>query len=215
MKKSFFGILLASGLLFSAAPIQAQKSFEGTIVFTIDVNGDGLPEQAKQMMAGSEMTVSMKGEKSRTDLKMGPQQTVTIGDAKTMTSFTLLDMMGQKYKLNAKADDKKPDITVKELPETKEVAGYKCNKAEITTPGSSEPLTVYYTPEIKNNGYNSKIKGIKGYPLAFEVNQSGMKMSFTAKTVTKEKIDDAKFSPDTKDYKETTQEELMKSMGQH
>ncbi len=215
MKKSFFGIVLASVLLFSSNTIQAQKSFEGTIVFVIDVNGDGLPDQVKQMMAGSEMTVCMKGEKSRTDLKMGPQQTITIGDAKTMTSFTLLDMMGQKYKINAKPDDKKPDITVKELTETKEIAGYKCNKAEITAVGSPEPMTVYYTSEIKNNGYNSKIKGIKGYPLAFEVNQSGMKMTFTAKTVTKEKLEDSKFNIDTKEYKETTQEELMKSMGQH
>jgi GLPGLI family protein len=215
MKKTFFNILMSSTLLFGSSSMQAQKSFEGSILFTIDINGEGLPEQAKQMMAGSEMTVSMKGEKSRTDLKMGPQQTITIADAKTQTSFTLLDMMGQKYKINTKADEKKPEIKVKELPETKDIAGYKCNKAEITTPASPDPVTVYYTSEIKNNGFNSQIKGIKGYPLAFELNQNGMKISYTAKTVTKEKIDDSKFTVDTKDYKETTREELMKSMGQH
>jgi GLPGLI family protein len=215
MKKTFFGFLLGTGLILTSTLGNAQKTFEGSIVYTIDVNGDGLPEQAKQMMAGSEMTVSMKGEKSRTDLKMGPQQTITIADAKTKITYTLLDMMGQKYKINSKADEKKPDVTVKELPETKDIAGYKCNKAEITTAASPEPVVVYYTSEIKNNGYNSQIKGIKGYPLCFELNQNGMKIAYTAKTVSKEKIEDSKFIIDTKDYKETTREELMKSMGGH
>jgi GLPGLI family protein len=215
MKKTFFTIAIGTALLFSSLSVQAQKSFEGTIVYGIDVTGEGLPPEIKQMMAGSEMTVCMKGDKCRTDQKIGPQQSITIADAKTKISFTLVEMMGNKYKINTKPDEKKPEVTVKELPETKEIAGYKCKKAEITTPGSTEPLTVYYTPEIGNTGYNSKIKGIKGYPLAFEVNQGGMKMTFTAKTVSTEKVDESKFTVDTKDYKETTQEELMRSMGAH
>jgi GLPGLI family protein len=213
MKKVFRSALLIAGLFASGFTAQAQTNFEGTVVFSIDVNGDALPPEAKAMFAGSEMTVYLKDNLSRTDMKIGPQATTTITDAKAKTAYTLMDMMGQKYKINTKPDEKKTQPVVKELPETKVIAGYTCKKAEITVEGSTEPLTVYYTDAITNSGYNSQIKGIKGYPLQFEMNQGGMKMSFLAKSVTKEKLDAAKFTPDTKDYKETTREELMKSMG--
>jgi GLPGLI family protein len=213
MKKIVCSVLLIAGLFASGFNTQAQAKFEGTVVFSIDVNGDALPPEAKAMFAGSEMTVFLKDNLSRTDMKMGPQATTTITDAKTKSMYTLMDMMGQKYKIVMKPDEKKAQPVVKELPETKEIAGYTCKKAEVTVEGVTDPVTVYYTEAIANSGYNSQIKGIKGYPLQFEMNQGGMKMSFLAKSVTKEKLDIAKFTPDTKGYKETTREELMKSMG--
>ncbi|MFI5151048.1 MAG: DUF4412 domain-containing protein [Bacteroidia bacterium] len=213
MNKFFLRFTLSAALLATAVVSKAQKSWEGSIVFTIDVSGEGLPPEAKQMMEGSEMKVYMKGDKSRTDMKMAMQNTITIADAKTKSSFILMDMMGQKIKMINKDDGKKqPDVAVKELAETKEIAGYKCKKAELTVP-NQEPITVYYTEEIGNNGYNTQMKGIKGYPLQFEVNQGGMKIGYTAKSVTKEKIEDSKFTVDDKEYKVMTREELMKSMG--
>jgi GLPGLI family protein len=213
MKKAIRSGLLLAGLLSLSLIAPAQKAFEGTIVYSIDVNGDALPPEAKQMMAGSEMTVTMKGQKSRTDMKMGMQQTTSVSDAKTKSTFTLMDIMGKKYKIVSKPEDKQPEVKVKELPETKDIAGYKCKKAEITTPTITEPFTIYYTDEIVNTGYNSQIKGIKGYPLEFELNQGGMKISYLAKSVSKDKVEDSKFMVDTKDYTEVTKEDLMKQMG--
>jgi GLPGLI family protein len=220
MIKKFFSCiplatLLVTGILSTSNTVYAQKgkAFEGTIVYSIDVNGDALPPEAKQMFTGSEMTVALKGQKSRTDLKMGMQQTTAVSDAKAKTGFTLMDVMGQKFKINIKADDKLPAVKVKELSETKTIAGYLCKKAEVTADGSTEPFIVYYTEEIANTGYNSQIKGIKGYPLEFEVLQGGMKISYTAKSVNKEKIEDSRFEVETKDYKEVTREDLMKMFG--
>jgi GLPGLI family protein len=223
MNMYFRKSLLTLGILSLSLIAGAQKKkketaasstgFEGTIVYTIELNSDGLPPETKQMFAGSEMTVTMKGDKSRTDLKMGPQATTAVADAKAKTSFTLLDIMGQKYKVVTKVDEKPANLTIKELPETKEIAGYTCKKAEVTSPASPDPITVYYTEKIGNNGYNTQIKGIKGYPLAFEINQSGVKISYNAKSVSTEKVMDSKFDVDCTGYKEITQEELMKSMG--
>jgi len=212
MQHAFRSLLLCAVFLGTSLLANAQKSFEGTIVYTIDFSGEGLPPEAKQMMAGSEMSVVMKGDMTRTDLHMAMQNTTAISDAKAKSSYTLMDIMGQKYKIVSKADDKKPDVKVKELTETKDIAGYKCKKAELTIEGQTEPVIVYYTDEIANNGYNSQIKGIKGYPLQFEVSQGGMKIAYSAKSVTKEKIEDTKFVVDSKDYKEVTQEDLQKMM---
>ncbi len=210
MTKSIISRILCAGLLCVSLVSTAQKTFEGTIVYTLDFSGEGLPPEAKQMMAGSEMTVIMKGEKARTDVNMTMQKTTSIADAKTKTSFVLMDFMGQKLKITHKAEDKTPEVKVKELPETKEIAGYKCKKAELTMGGQNEPVTVYYTDDIANNGYNSQIKGIKGYPLQFEINQGGMKITYLAKSVSLDKVDDAKFNIDTKEYKEVTQDDLTK-----
>jgi GLPGLI family protein len=212
MKHIIRRFVLSAALLSSAFIANAQKAFEGSIVYTIDISGESLTPEMKQMMAGSQMSVYMKGEKSRTDMNMAMQNTITISDAKAKSSFVLMDIMGQKYKIVTKDDAKKPEITVKELTDTKEVAGYKCKKAELSTTGQ-EPITVYYTEDIPNTGYNTQIKGIKGYPLEFEVTQGGMKINYSAKSVSKEKIEDAKFVVDDKDYKVMTKEELMKSMG--
>jgi GLPGLI family protein len=213
MNNSFRTRILCAGFLCMSLFAVAQKQFEGTVTYTLDISGEGLPPEAKQMLAGSEMIVAMKGDKARTDMNMTMQKTTAISDAKTKTSFVLMDLMGTKYKIVSKADEKQPEVKVKELPETKEVAGYKCKKAEVTMEGQTEPITVFYTEDILNTGYNSQIKGIKGYPLQFEVNQGGMKISYTAKSVSKDKIEDSKFVIDTKDYKEVTKDELTKMMG--
>ncbi len=205
--------LLSALLIHLSVSSFAQKGFEGTIVYSIDVNGEGLPPEAKQMFAGSEMIMSLKGTLARTDLNMGVQKTIGISDAKAKTSYTLMDIMGQKFKIVTKTGDKQPTVTVKELTETKEIAGYTCKKAELTIEGQTDPVVVYYTDQILNNGYNSQIKGIKGYPLEFEAAQSGMKISYAAKSVTKEAVDDSKFTPDNTGYTETTREDMMKNFG--
>ncbi|HXC03191.1 MAG TPA: DUF4412 domain-containing protein [Bacteroidia bacterium] len=214
MNNTFRRLALSAALLTTTLFAQAQKNFEGSMVFTMDISGEGLPPEAKQMMEGSEMRIYMKAEKCRIDMKMAMQNTITLSDAKAKSSYVLMDMMGQKIKMITTPDlsTKQPDVTVKETTETKEIAGYKCKKAEVTA-ANQEPIIVYYTEEIANNGFNTQVKGIKGYPLQFETTQGGMKISYTAKTVTKEKIDDSKFVVDDKEYKVMTREELMKSMG--
>ena len=99
--------------------------------------------------------------------------------------------------------------------ETKEVAGYKCKKAEVTIKtkeGKEETLNVFYTEEIPTSDVKSVYKGLKGFPLEYVINQKGMKMQFTATKVSKESIADTKFEISKDGYTETTMEELQKAM---
>jgi len=225
MKKLFI-ICLAAIALFSFSG----GEFEGKVTYEINISGGNLPPEAMAMFAGSEMSVSVKGAKSRSDVTMGIQNTSTISDTKANTTVLLMEMMGKKYKIkqDPKANEKATDVSVKYLDETKEIAGYKCKKAEITfksSTGEKQITTIYYTEEITNymgrDSRSTQFKDIKGLPLEYEVNaEQGMKMKMTAKKVSKESVPDSKFDISA-DYKETTMEDLQKEMmkamqgGQH
>src|ERR1035437_3641084 len=223
MKKSYLFLLsLAAIAAFSFT--NYTSDFEGKIVYSISVEGANLPPEAKSMFEGSEMTTYIKEAKSRTDMNMGFQNTTTITDGKTKTSVVLMEIMGNKYKIKndestKKDSDLKPDATVKYLDDTKEIAGYKCKKAEVAyndKSGAAQSTTIYYTEDISNHmGYDSKnspFKDIKGMPLEFEVNaQNGMKMKMMAKSVSKESVPASKFDIPN-DYKETTIEDMQKDM---
>ena len=223
MKKlSLLVLSLAAIVAFSFT--NSTSDFEGKIVYTISVEDANLPPEAKAMFEGSEMTMYIKDTKSRSEMNMGFQNTTTISDGKTKTSVLLMEVMGNKYKIKndesaKKEDDKNPDVTVKYSDDTKEIAGYKCKKAEITfkdKSGAAQSTAVYYTEEISNHmGYdkkNSIFKDIKGMLLEFVVKmQNGGNMKMSAKSVSKETVSASKFDIPN-DYKETTMEDMQKDM---
>jgi GLPGLI family protein len=106
----------------------------------------------------------------------------------------------------------KDDYQIKVTDETKEIAGYKCKKAIVT--GKDGSFDLYFTDQItfKNGDWVSDYKGIDGFPLQYKVSQGSMTMQMTAKSVSKEKVDDTMFTVPS-DYKAMTQEEMMKQYG--
>lgn len=222
MKKLFFAITAA--LLFSIS-VHAQKktNFEGVVTYTISFENSGLPPEALAMLKGAESTIYIKGEKRRIDMNTAMQSTSTIVDNKTKTILMAMDIMGQKYLIRMnEADLKKeketaPETIIKYIDETKVIAGYKCKKAEVTTKtkeGKEETFNVYYTEEIPTSEAKSTFEGLKGMPLEYSISQGGVKMTFTTKSIVKETVPDAKFELAKDGHKETTLEELQKSMGQ-
>lgn len=222
MKKTILTAILA---VMGFVTLYAQKStpFEGTVKYAISFEGSGLPPEALAMLNGAESVTFIKGDKRRTDLNMAIQSTSSFMDSKAKTIVTLMDIMGQKYLIRMneadvkKEEEKAPQVTYKYLDETKEIAGYKCKKAEATVKtkdGKEEVVSVYYTEEIPTSDMKAAYKGLKGFPMEFIMYQSGMKMSFTTKSVSKEPIADSKFEIPKDGYKETTMEDLQKSLGQ-
>ena len=224
MKKTIKSLLFFCLLIQLTAFInpKSTKPFEGIINFSLSF--EGLSPEIESMMAGSEMKVYIKKEKSKTDMNMAVSHTTVITDSKTKQAITLMDMMGQKIMMKFNTDslqkeqNQAPPV-IRYIDETKEIAGYKCGKAEITInsvtdeSGQPQPFTsfVYYTEEIPVNEYDLKMKGLKGYPMEYEMNQNGMKIKMTAKSVSKESIPNSAFDVPP-GYKEMTKEELMKSM---
>jgi len=213
---SFLIALIAIVLSFNVT-----TTFEGSVTYAISFEGSGLPPEALAMFKGSEAISYIKGDKRRMDMNMPMQSTISISDAKSKTVSTYMDIMGMKYLIKmTEADLKKeeataPEMKIKYTEETKDVAGYKCKKAEVTIKtkeGKEETLNVFYTEEIPTSDVKSVYKGLKGFPLEYVINQKGMKMQFTATKVSKETIPDSKFEISKEGYTETTMDELQKAM---
>jgi GLPGLI family protein len=215
-------ILIAAAIAVSAiVNVSAQKAFEGTVTYAISFEGSGLPPEALTMLNGAEAITHIKGDKRRTDMNMAIQSTTAIMDTKTKQIVTLMDIMGQKYLIRMneadikKEDEKAPETTIKYLDETKMIAGYKCKKAEVTVKtkeGKEEVVNVYYTDEIPSAELKTAYKGLKGFPMEYMINQGGIKMTFTAKSVSKDPVPDTKFDIPKEGYTETTMEDFQKSM---
>ncbi len=218
MKKIMLSAAIA---VFSFSGLSAQKNFEGSVTYSISFDGSGLPPEALDMLKGAESTTYIKNDKRRVDMNMPMQSTSTFLNAKEKNIVTTMDIMGQKYLIRtSEADLKKdqetqPETIIKYTDETKEIAGYKCKKAVITVKskeGKEEIVDVFYTEKIPASELKSAYKGLKGFPLEYSMSQSGIKMKFYAKTVSKGKVADSKFEIPKEGYKETTLEELQKEM---
>lgn len=218
MKKLILAINLA---LFGILNSAAQNNFEGVVNYSISFENSGLPPEALEMFKGAESVVYIKGDKRRVDMNTAVQSTTSVMNSKDKTILMTMDVMGQKYLIRMnEADLKKeketaPSTSIKYIDETKEIAGYKCKKAEVTfksKEGKEETFIVFYTTEIPTNDLKSTFEGLKGFPLEYSIAQGGLKMTFTTKTILKQPVPDAKFELSKEGYQETTLEELQKSM---
>ena len=174
------------------------------------------------MMQGSTLKTYIKNGKSRTESNMGMYKSITIGDSKKPDgTVVLMEIMGNKYEM--KVDDKmkkeaeadKPEI--KYLTGTKTIAGYDCKEAQMTTKdkksGNTYTIDIYYTDQLPMSS-DAKFKGLKGFPLSYNMSQNGMKFTMTATAVTKQSVPDSMFVVPS-GYKVMTPEEMQKDMMSH
>lgn len=194
---SIFKILTLNVLfVFLAVSVsaQAQKS-NAHVQYVLNFEGN---EQAA-MFSGSLLDIYFAPDNSKMVLNMmsGMIKMDMRMDVKGKKGIMLLDMMGQqKYKTidseDMKTDDsgektKMPDI--KYLKEYKEIAGYKCQKALLSMEGQTEKMIIYFTDKIEMpKGFEQYVEqlnmaGMKGFPMAMEINTADMKMNIIAQAV--------------------------------
>jgi len=176
------------------------QSFEGKIVYSIKYKD--LPAEMEQMssMLPSNQTIWIKGDKSRFEQKMAQASTIVITDASAGSSTILMDMMGQKYKMDIPKEEMAAMISDQEIPEinyvagTREIAGYTCHKAEVKMAGFDDVAIFYYTEEIPP----VKVQGmealqLKGMFMAYEFSANNMTMVIEVATIDKSAVSDSKF----------------------
>ncbi len=168
-------------------------------------------------------TVTVKGQKSLTELSTGMGNQREIIDYVEKTKVSLLDMMGQKYAIRQtlqeieKENASSPKPTVKLTSETKMIAGYTCKKAIVTAVdnGTTYTYEIYYTNELGSGSMNFDsplYKDIDGVLMEFSMNTKQLTMKFTVTNVEKKSVASSLFEIPP-DYKMTTQEELKSKFG--
>jgi hypothetical protein len=150
-------------------------------------------------------------------------------DNKKKTGLILMDMMGQqKYlEMDEESMDKSADKSkttnqkppkVEYLKKYKEIAGYKCQKVEMTVEGAPSPVIVYVTEKIEPSNLKDmkmmKFSGLKGFPLAWEMEAEGMKFTIEATDVFLDKLSKKIFTPKIPEgYTKMTEEDLQNMGG--
>lgn len=223
MKKLSYVIIAILTISLSGCSIfqGGNKSFEGVIKYSIDVEGDVDDQTMAALPTG--VTEYYKGTSIRKDQESLSYSVGVITKGETGETIMLMDipMMGQKFaykqskeeieEAKAEMEDNKPEIS--ETGETKEILGYTCKKADVMIEDDIYP--VYYTTEITldaNPNENGMFEGIEGVILEYTVNQQGIVMHFTATEVKKEKVPAATFEI-PEDYDVKTAEEIEAMFG--
>lgn len=89
--------------------------------------------------------------------------------------------------------------------ETKEIAGLTCKKAMVfcTDSNRTDSFAVYYTEDIRfeDPNWTLPFKEIKGVPLEYQINQMGIVMKFSAKSVKTSPVESTFFEQTLNDFK--------------
>ncbi len=216
--KNLLAIILAIPFLAITFGSSA-KEFKGVITYKVSVTGSSVTDEVKAMMPKT-MTLTIKGNKSRSEMVMGMGTTISISDGDAKTSIALLDMFGQKMAIKTTREeieqemDKAPDYTVETSDETKDILGYTCKKATIKSQEGME-IIVYYTDELGDGSTyfdDAQFRDIKGIMLQFEIPQEDMNMKFTATNIEKKNVSDSEFEI-PEDYQVKTKDEVKGMFG--
>lgn len=199
MKKIFS---LVMGMVFAFSVASAQDSFNGTIVYNFNIEGEGV-EQFQSMMP---KTMTMSYLKSDMMMEMdGGMMAMMMGKilvhGKKGKAYIIKDAEETIYVVNddeeeedeSDEEEAKPDV--QKTDETKEIAGYTCTKYAIVqeTPMGEVTSYIWATEQLKpvkpaggmsGMGMGSmSIEGLPGLPLRMETVQGPMTVILEAASV--------------------------------
>ena len=194
---------------------------EGMIEFDVTYPSINRDDMLAGLMPTS-MTTKFKNNQLVVELSagMGMFKTNFISNSNDYYLINSVKLINKKYatRLNReevyKMNEKYKKFYISKLDETKEIAGYKCKKALIVFDDvANESFYVYYTDEIKykDPNWSNVFKDIDGVLLEYQMERYNILMKFTAKSVTKAKIDDSEFKLSS-DYENLTLADLEKEI---
>ena len=213
-------LFVATVALISNVP-HAQKTLsEGTIVYDITVQTGSKEPQLADMFDGVTTTLYLKGSQSRIEMITPLGSTITLKDAKSNTGVVLKEYGNQKLLIHMTKDDwgdldkKYAGITFTPQNETKNIAGYSCQKA-IAKLKDGTSFIVFYTKELvtENKDYDYQFKSLPGLPLEYESSVGNLKVKYTASKITFDPVPVQKFNIPVSGYRELTYQESTKLKG--
>lgn len=202
MFRIFLSVLFLSIL---AAPINAQKTFNGAITYDIQLTGENadqygalMPNSYEYQFLGSDVRMLIHG--GMMEMMMG--EFLVKGD-KGIT-YIIKRADGIAYKFEGENTTAQPVIT--KMDETISIIGYDCIKYKVVSPGTEgSEETVQYIWATK--GINIKkpkssqggagtifIPGLDGFPLKIMGEVQGMTMVYTASKIEAKKLKKSDFT---------------------
>jgi GLPGLI family protein len=215
-KKSGLFIILFSFICSVGAMAQRTLS-EGIIYYDISVQTGNSEPQMADMFDGAKATLFLRGSLSRSELTSALGSTVTIFDHRAGNGVVLRDFGTQKLLIKMNRENwtdknkKYEGITFKQTGETKNIAGFKCEKAEALLKDGSR-FTVFFTRDVvtENTDYDPQFKNLPGTPLEYESVLGNLKIKYSASRISFDPVPMQKFEIPKSGYREMTYEESTK-----
>jgi GLPGLI family protein len=210
--------LISFALLITTLHSVAQKKVSDlTLVYDAVISTGTSEPKLADAFDGSTTTIYLKSNLSRTEMVSALASFTTIYNGQTGNAVILEEVNGQKLLIKMNADNwkeknkKYADIKFVDSAETKVIAGYKCKKA-VAQLNDGTSFVVYYTTEIlpENMDFNYQFRNLKGLPLAYEVTQGNLKISYTVSSISLNPVPAAKFDVPKSGYREMTYDESKK-----
>ena len=218
MKNFILTLFLALSVTYS---LKAQLT-EGHFTYTIEASSENPDMQmVTGMMQGSTLDIHFKDKITRSEMKMGSMMNiVTVSNENSGEILLLMSgMIGKNAilmtteEIEALSADK-PAMNVELLNETKTIEGYLCKKAVLSDENGGESI-FWYTEEIEISkvGQTYLNKEVPGFPMQYDLNNNGLKMTMTVSKFEKKLDKNIKSLFDMnipEGYKTLTLEELEK-----
>lgn len=202
-------------LVLSCYSVLAQVNFEGKIVYTISYSDLPAEMQNFEAMLPKEMTMMIKGNKSRLEQSQAMGKNVIVSDVDKKNGFIEMEMAGQKLRMNISTEEFDSEENkfenIEYLDENKNVAGYPCKKAIIKDDNGTPVITIFYTEKIKNQ-VQKEFVGLKGFPLEYSMSQNNMNMVMVASEISEQSVSDQAFEK-SDGFQDVSQADLQKMMG--
>jgi hypothetical protein len=186
--------------LLLMAFIPAAAPFEGTVRYTIEVDGD-LGAMAAMMPKYYEYSFKDSNVKMKSDAAMMGEILIR-GNDNLMYMIQRSEKVAYKMDMNAKNTGQEVKPKVSKTNETATIAGYKCHKYTVEVPGQDLQQVIWATPDFTvarpKNASKAPMgdfftEGIDGFPLKMDANMQGIKMTMTASEIKPAKLNAADF----------------------
>ncbi len=198
MKKIIF---LSFVLLAFLAACNRKNTDEGSITYQLEYQ---LPDSLKQYaeFLPKQAVVYFKGDSAVSIQKTNEESTTIITDRKTNFMRVLLKSAARQFVVNYNKSEQAEEIgqlpphTIAKQNETKTIAGYNATKYVAKDKLSDETTEMWFTKDISliPNSLTMPLDSTLGTPLAFTINQNGMKTKTTVKEIKFEPVPEGIFA---------------------
>jgi len=205
MKKT--ALILA---LITSTFLTAQDNFEGMIVKTMTYENMSPEIKAYAAMLPSKSTVYIDHNLSKTVTPTGMGETTILSNSENGDLISLINQGGQMIGIRSNANDEKEEEEaepeIEYLDEEKEILGYNCKKAIIST--DDFEMVVFYTNELPDLETTSKgVTEIEGFIMEMIMDRDEFTLTTTVSEIREERVKKIKMEIPA-EYTEMTLEEV-------
>ena len=194
-----FSLFLLSLFSNYGCNMKPSEITEGKIIYDISYP-DAASTGLVATMLPKELVVYFKDDKMCTEFYLGTGDVRMISDADKKSYTMLANVMSKKIAMKFKESDvnnnfkDRADLKIKFTENTKEIAGIKCQEANITD-STEHHYCIYYTHQlrVKSPNWSTPYHEIDGVMMEYSVNLNDIIMNLKAQSISYEKVNDAVF----------------------